>query len=177
MCQSSWLPDVARSEATGPSRSHPPRTIASSLRWHSHGPSHPPTRPHPRHHHTHLHYHHHDPQDVSSSGRYVAVGGEGHQLKVWDLEAAGKAAKASSSSSGAGADGADGAVAKAGEPLFAGKAGKPSRSGLQDLAHVTAVAFVPGQDDKQVRAMRRRGRGGGAKPGPGWVGVAGCKDW
>ncbi|PNW70411.1 hypothetical protein CHLRE_17g718650v5 [Chlamydomonas reinhardtii] len=88
--------------------------------------------------------------DVSSSGRYVAVGGEGHQLKVWDLEAAGKAAKASSSSSGAGADGADGAVAKAGEPLFAGKAGKPSRSGLQDLAHVTAVAFVPGQDDKQV---------------------------
>ncbi|KAG2437913.1 hypothetical protein HXX76_005529 [Chlamydomonas incerta] len=81
--------------------------------------------------------------DVSSSGRYVAVGGEGHQLKVWDLEAAGGAAAAA-------AAGADGSTPKAGEPLFAGKAGKPSRSGLQDLAHVTALAFVPGQDDKQV---------------------------
>ncbi|KAG2449863.1 hypothetical protein HYH02_005386 [Chlamydomonas schloesseri] len=87
--------------------------------------------------------------DVSSSGRYLAVGGDGHQLKVWDLEVAGKAAMASTTSS-AGPDGAAAAAPKAGEPLFAGKAGKPSRSGLQDLAHVTALAFVPGQDDKQV---------------------------
>ncbi|GIM01226.1 hypothetical protein Vretimale_6034 [Volvox reticuliferus] len=71
--------------------------------------------------------------DVGSSGRHVAVGGDGHQLRVWDLTAA---ASASSSA--------------APEPLFAGKAGKPSRSGLQDLAHVTAVSFVPGRDDQLV---------------------------
>jgi ribosome biogenesis protein NSA1 len=65
----------------------------------------------------------------------VALGGEGHQLRVWDLSAV---ATASASSR------------PAPEPLFAGKAGKPSRSGLQDLAHVTAVSYVPGRDDKLV---------------------------
>ncbi|GIL64058.1 hypothetical protein Vafri_18038, partial [Volvox africanus] len=71
--------------------------------------------------------------DVSSSGRHVAVGGDGHQLRVWDLTAA---ASASSSA--------------APEPIFAGKGGKPSRSGLHDLAHVTAVSYVPGRDDQLV---------------------------
>ncbi len=51
-------------------------------------------------------------QDASTSGRLVGVGGDGHQLKVWDLAAAGGSGSAA-------------------EPLFAGKAGKPSRSGLQ----------------------------------------------
>ncbi|EFJ49223.1 hypothetical protein VOLCADRAFT_104439 [Volvox carteri f. nagariensis] len=77
-------------------------------------------------------------RDVSSSGRHVAVGGEGHQLRVWDLGAANKAAAATA------------ATAAHTEPLFAGKAGKPSRSGLQDLAHVTAVSYVPGRDDQLV---------------------------
>ncbi|GLC50632.1 hypothetical protein PLESTB_000401400 [Pleodorina starrii] len=80
--------------------------------------------------------------DVSSSGRYVAVGGEGHQLRVWDLTAAAAAA--------AGGTGSSSASGPAPEPLFAGKAGKPSRSGLQDLAHVTAVSYVPGRDDQLV---------------------------
>ncbi|GLI64763.1 hypothetical protein VaNZ11_008164, partial [Volvox africanus] len=71
--------------------------------------------------------------DVSSSGRHVAVGGDGHQLRVWDLTAS------SSASSSA-----------APEPIFAGRGGKPSRSGLHDLAHVTAVSYVPGRDDQLV---------------------------
>ncbi|KAG2494266.1 hypothetical protein HYH03_007621 [Edaphochlamys debaryana] len=87
--------------------------------------------------------------DVSSSGRHVAVGGDGHQLRVWDLAAAAAAAKQAAGGK-AGGKGAEAAGAKAPEPLFAGKAGKPSRSGLQDLAHVTAVSYVPGKDDQVI---------------------------
>lgn len=64
--------------------------------------------------------------DASSSGRSVAVGGDGHQLSVWDLEGG------------------------AATQVFKGKAGKASRSGLQDLPHVTALTYVAGQDEKQI---------------------------
>ncbi|GFR50564.1 hypothetical protein Agub_g12838 [Astrephomene gubernaculifera] len=88
--------------------------------------------------------------DVSCSGRHVAVGGEGHQLKVWDLSVASATAAAGLASADGGSGAAAAAAAGKTEPLFAGKAGKPSRSGLQDLAHVTALSYIPGQGDQQI---------------------------
>lgn len=167
-------------------------------------------------------------QDASASGRSVAVGGDGHQLSVWDVAAGGqqlfkgKAGKASrlvvgswwlvvGDGRGRCTDDAGGRVRRirqacvflppsclnppmvgfataitswtTGRPLFSSAHEArlptsdqcactlacrspppltrrcprlrsrccPCRSGLQDLAHVTAVTFLPGGDEQQVR--------------------------
>ncbi|MEW5311265.1 MAG: hypothetical protein WDW38_002996 [Sanguina aurantia] len=56
-------------------------------------------------------------QAVDSSNRYLAVGGEGYNLQVWDIQTR--------------------------LEVFHAKGGKPSRCGLTDLAHITALAFLP----------------------------------
>lgn len=57
------------------------------------------------------------PQAVDSSNRFLAVGGEGYNLQIWDIQTR--------------------------LEVFHAKGGKPSRCGLTDLAHITALAFLP----------------------------------
>lgn len=63
-------------------------------------------------------------QAVDEDGKFLAVGNQGTELSVWDLQTQQRA--------------------------FLAKAGKPNRIGLVDPAHNTCVAFVPGTNARQV---------------------------
>ncbi len=63
-------------------------------------------------------------QAVDEDGRYLAVGNQGTELSIWDLQTQ--------------------------QRFYLAKGTKPNRIGLVDLASNTCVAFVPGTDGNKV---------------------------
>ncbi|GAX76123.1 hypothetical protein CEUSTIGMA_g3566.t1 [Chlamydomonas eustigma] len=76
---------------------------------------------------------------VDHTGRYIALGGEGHNVQVWDLATQ--------------------------KEVFHAKGGKPNKVGLVDLPHITAITFLPSHTrNSAISTAQETGPTSGTEP-------------